>query len=181
MVIAKKRFGRRTIITTAIAVVFLSAAFVIWMGPFLLCRSIMTNALLNNLRQFQVEHDNHWPTDIYTVATATMIPHMTDEAKDSAFTNFIMGRLTCPGVSKGATSTTNLNEESNYVYINWEPFFKTNSVPQGYPLFYDRKLSNHHGLGINVLTTSGLFFDFRGRWLKDFSAKHPEFQLPLPE
>jgi len=56
-----------------------------------------------------------------------------------------------------------------------------NFVLRPYPLVYDRHMANHWGLGINVLTTSRIFWDFRARWLRDFAKKHPAYELPLPD
>jgi len=52
----------------------------------------------------------------------------------------------------------------------------------GYPRFYDATVSNYHGHGVSVMNMKGIrLWDSRGRWIKQFKAQHPEFELPLPE
>jgi hypothetical protein len=88
-----------------------------------------------------------------------------------------MGRLICPGAGRRGGAMPN---QEDYVYINWEPFFGTNNVPNNYPLLYDRRLSNHKGLGINVVTPSACFWDYGARWVKGFAVNHPEYNLEIP-
>jgi len=132
-------------------------------------------ALKANVMSYRLEHNGLYPTNIIAVATASyrfQIPNTTS----------MVNILSCPGVRKRSLTVTNTAIESDYVYINWTPFFGTNAVPDGYPLMYDRHLSNHAGFGINILPVNGvIFWDLRARWLKDFAAKHPEYHVPLPE
>jgi len=72
---------------------------------------------------------------------------------------------------------------SDYAYVNWSNCFdKPGKVPPDYPLMYDRALSNHDGRGINVLRVDGTtLWDPGGTWLRDFAARHPEYDVPVPE
>ena len=72
---------------------------------------------------------------------------------------------------------------SDYTYINWsEHFDNPDEVPPDYPLMYDRALSNHDGGGINILRVDGItFWDPGGTWLRDFAARHPEYDIPVPK
>lgn len=88
--------------------------------------------------------------------------------------------LTCPGVQQFRSA--NRESEGDYTYINWSLILGTNRVPDDYPLAYDKRLSNHSGMGINVVLVHGFaFWDFRAHWLKRFAAEHPKYHLPLPE
>jgi hypothetical protein len=139
-----------------------------------LCRHKLANVFLNNLVQYRLDHDGHWPPDIISVAAA--FPGGDRQETD---TNLLLGRLSCPGAGRGASRNGTL--QSDYIYMNWELHLGTNAVPINYPLFYDRRLANHFGLGVNVLTANGLFWDFRALRLKKFVAEHPEYHIPLPE
>lgn len=71
-------------------------------------------------------------------------------------------------------------EGTDYIYIRWPVLVQDRDSE--YPLVYDRRLSNHDGIGINITTTSGrVFWDRNGKWLRKFVRKHPEFNIPLPE
>jgi hypothetical protein len=83
----------------------------------------------------------------------------------------------CPAVHGG--------QKPDYVYINWSQILDTTETDWRsgeYPLFYDRRMSNHKGRGINVVLTNGyVFWDSNAKWLKEFAAKHPTLEIPLPE
>jgi len=87
----------------------------------------------------------------------------------------------CPGAVSG--DKTGGKEDPDYVFVNWHEWFTiTNAPPDDYPLVYDRKLSNHHGLGVNVLSVCGeVVWDKRAQQLKNFSLQHPEYHLPIPQ
>jgi hypothetical protein len=142
------------------------------------CRDLLS-VLSFNVRWYRTENGEHRPSDIFCVANA----FYSNAFSPSEFTNSPAARvhLFCPGVGRESSRLKNVNE-CDYTYVNWEPFFGTNSVPNDYPLIYDRRLSNHRGLGINVVTCGGsCFWDYRARWLRAFAAKHPEYHVPVAE
>jgi len=97
----------------------------------------------------------------------------------SLSTNALNILLSCPGVHANGKHP---DEPADYIYVNWQQLLGTNAIPDNYPLIYDRKVSNHCGLGINILPVNGkCFWDFRARWLKNFKRKHPEYDLPIPQ
>jgi hypothetical protein len=142
------------------------------------CRSRL-RVLHFDVRTYREKHDEHYPPNIFCVANA----FHSNVWSPIEFTNNILGwdLLSCPGVGRKLLAAPTNVDECDYAYVNWEPFFGTNTVPNDYPLIYDRRLSNHKGLGINVLTTTSCFWDYRARWLKAFAASHPEYHLPIPE
>jgi hypothetical protein len=146
------------------------------MSEFFTCRSKLRNVFLNNLMEYRIYHGGHNPPNIVSVAAA--FPGFIEETN----ADVLLGRLSCPSsrTRLSLTSTTK-SLRSDFIYMNWEPYFGTNAVPEDYPLFYDGRLANHFGMGVNVLTTSRLFWDFRAHWLRDFAAKHPEYHVPIPE
>ena len=142
----------------------------------ILCRSILRNALFNNFQQYRLDHAGHYPPDIISFAAAFPGGDRVETNRD-----ILIGRLTCPGAGAKSSAIAKGEIESDFIYVNWEPFFGADDLPIGCPLFYDRRLSNHYGLGVNVLTTDRRFFDFRARWLRKFTADHPEYGLRLPD
>jgi hypothetical protein len=118
-------------------------------------------------------HDGQFPRDIVTMVASNGTFH-------SFSADSIHVLISCPGNSKERDNSGG-RFQPDYIYMNWIPFFGTN-VPKNYPLVYDRKLSNHLNLGVNVLQAGGyVFWDFRAKWLKKFAAEHPEYHLQLPE
>lgn len=91
----------------------------------------------------------------------------------------IMKEFICPASGRQPGNPTNIDEWMDYIYIPWST--GANTLPD-YPLMYDRRLSNHQGKGINLLFMDGsVIWDKDAKELKAFAAKHPEFQIPLPE
>jgi hypothetical protein len=134
------------------------------------CRSRMT-VLLSRFVGDRLENGGHYPTNLISLVSFPPGSGTIDP-------NF----LTCPGTGKGLQPlSAGTYAKPDYTYMNWESFFGTNTPPQGFPLFYDRRLRNHCGLGVNVVTTTGSFFDFRACWLRRFAARHPEYSLPIPD
>lgn len=87
----------------------------------------------------------------------------------------------CPG-RKGSVpgSWRDIEAWSDYTYVYW-PSGRTGTPPD-YPLMYDRRLSNHQGKGINIVTVGKkVFWDRNSKWLRKFAQGHPEFNIPLPE
>ena len=119
-------------------------------------------------------HDHNWDYPLDLTSSASW---MYDGASRS--TNSVNLLLSCPGAHSHGKAPQDL---SDYTYINWQRLLGAKAVPGAYPLIYDRKLSNHLGLGINVMTTNGrCFWDFRAHWLKSFISKHPEYHLSFPQ
>jgi hypothetical protein len=146
------------------------------------CRSKL-GAFDSHIKNYQVEHgQSTYPPDIVALATYRQAVPMDHSQTNYALTSLLI----CPAhrsrwLAADTVTISNVSTQSEYVYINWKPFFGTNQVPPNYPLVYDRRMANHWGLGVNVLTTSRIFWDFRARWLRDFAEKHPEYNLPLPD
>jgi hypothetical protein len=163
-----------TIISLAVFGTLLLLYAVLTARDYTACRNKMTSMawLL-----FSYHNDyRHYPSNIVVVASANPIGDL------SPFpTNRVRNLLACPGVRSEVAFASNGPIDSDYVYVYWEAVFGTNMVPKDYPIIYDRRLSNHRGLGINVLTATNLFWDFRARWLKGFASKHPEYKIQLPE
>ena len=138
------------------------------------CRAVMQNGIMWCIFEYKKSHEGRAPRDLIDLAL-----HYRDEWTTN---NDRVSFLSCPGVKEGGLDTATLKETSDYIYINWEPMFGTNEPPSGYPVIYDRRLSNHGGLGINVFATGGPpFWDWRGHWLKKFAAEHPDTHLIMPE
>lgn len=90
--------------------------------------------------------------------------------------------LLCPGSDTEASSAANVEEWSDYLYVNWSGSFGTNSPPALYPLIYDRRLSHHNGGAIYVVRVDGsVIWDPGAAWLKEFANVHPEYRIPMPE
>ena len=135
------------------------------------CRNRMI-ALKSTFQGYRNDHNWNYPPDLASSAS-----WMFDGA--SLSTNEVKVLLSCPGVG---VDRRELRDITDYTYINWQKLLGTNAVPGEYPLIYDGKLSNHLGLGINILPVSGkCFWDFRARWLKSFIDKHPEYHLSVPQ
>jgi hypothetical protein len=119
-------------------------------------------------------HTNHFPPDIFSAVAYNW------QDVHSKTSNQVLFILTCPGTS--TRTAANISPEPDYTYINWEEILGTTNVPSFYPLAYDKRLSNHLNLGVNVAPISGkVFWDFKAHWLKAFAAKYPEYHLPLPQ
>ncbi len=91
--------------------------------------------------------------------------------------------LLCSGTETEWGPPTKADQWSDYLYVNWSKWFPgSNAVPDGFPLVYDRRLSNHSEKGIYVLRTDGsILWDGGARWLRTFAEAHTNFQIPLPE
>jgi hypothetical protein len=123
----------------------------------------------------RVQNDWMYPSNIIIVATCFGTARLTETQTNTQLSVL----LTCPSRRMEQVTLSNAWQQSDYVYVNWGRAFGTN-VPAAFPLMYDKKMANH--FGVNVLTTSGVrFWDFRGRWLREFAQKHPEYELPLPD
>jgi hypothetical protein len=90
--------------------------------------------------------------------------------------------LSCPGAA-GTPTAAETSAALGYRFIDWsQSFGKTNTIPLGFPIMFDRTLSNHGGNGVNIVLLDGtLLWDENARWLREFAKKHPEYKLPLPE
>ena len=85
-------------------------------------------------------------------------------------TNFAEMATHCPIQTGGA----------KYVYVNWSQWFGNKDVPTNYPVVYESEIGKH-GKGINVaLIDQAVFWYENGKWLTDFTKKHPEYGLKLP-
>lgn len=142
------------------------------------CKLKLLNVLYNNWVQYRTDHNGNWPNDIVTVAGA--FPGM-----GFVETNLqkLAWRVSCPGRGKKAGRGPGTDQFfGDYHYVNWSVYFGTNEAPSGFPLFYDKSLANHRGLGVNIITVEGrAFWDFRGHWIKKFAEEHPEYDIPLPK
>ena len=84
--------------------------------------------------------------------------------------------LHCPGASSQKRTLGESPHEDDYVYVYWPQLLPDmpKTLPGGYPIVYDAKLSNHKGKGINILLVDGsVMWDERARWLTHFAAEHP--------
>lgn len=123
-----------------------------------------------DVNKFRLGHGGNYPSNILVATRWIEDDHL-------ASIDFVRSTLTCPG----GQSTKDADFHPDYIYINWEPFFGSNRPPDDYPIAYDRKMSNHLGLGINIIKMAGFpTWDFRGRGLKHFAEEHPEYHLELP-
>lgn len=91
--------------------------------------------------------------------------------------------LKCPGASEQGATRQDVASLTHYCYINWGRWFpSTNSPPESYPLIYDSTVHNHGGRGVNIISVGARArWDEGARWLHDFAAKHPEYDLRLPD
>jgi len=91
--------------------------------------------------------------------------------------------LMCPAVHHQKKDVSDGTDWGDYTYVNWSDYYEDpEKVPADYPLMYDRALSNHDGRGINIARVDGMtFWDPGGAWLRDFAARHPEYDIPVPE
>ena len=90
--------------------------------------------------------------------------------------------LYCPGSGTKPGLLSDADEWQDYIYIDWSRYYGAEKVPDDYPLIYDRRLSNHDGKGINVVTVGGeVYWDPDAGKLCSFALWHPEYEVPLPE
>jgi len=90
--------------------------------------------------------------------------------------------LHCPGSKTKPGLLSDADEWQDYIYIDWSRYYGAEKVPDDYPLIYDRRLSNHDGKGINVVTVGGeVYWDPDAGKLCSFALRHPEYEVPLPE
>jgi hypothetical protein len=100
---------------------------------------------------------------------------LSNELSNTAF-------LICPGTGHTPGSFSNAHSWADYVLIDWAAMLGTNSVPNTYPMAYDRSMHNHAGRGVNVLTVDGFVrWDPSARSLNKFMQDHPNLSLPIPE
>lgn len=141
------------------------------------CREHISS-MFYNYRTYRLEHGEHSPTNAEQVASFGGGNGLVSwEANRPA----IQRLLTCPGHGRTSSSPAGEAIVSDYIYVNWEPFFGTNAIPDDLPLIYDRHLANHASRGVNVLTTSRFFWDDRARWLRNFATQHPKYHIELPQ
>ena len=89
--------------------------------------------------------------------------------------------LVCPGTGKNWGTYADAGVWADYLYINWSPYYGTNDPPGGYPLIYDRRLSNHRGQGVNIAFVDGsVQWDPNAAWLRSFANTHREYTIPVP-
>jgi hypothetical protein len=114
----------------------------------------------------------------------------------SAMSNYISSTTlyVCPWHSKEPGAWTNITDWMDYFYRPWP---SVTGICTNYPLMYDRRLSNHHGSGVNILLVEQtvnpyypaaprsfhkqFFWDQGAVWLKKFATDHPELRIPMPE
>lgn len=88
--------------------------------------------------------------------------------------------LACPGAETNLLQSIK-DGKIDYFYVDWSELSSATNVAT-YPLIYDRRLANHEGRGINILTVDGSAkWDSNAEWLKKFAAEHPDAKLPMPE
>jgi prepilin-type processing-associated H-X9-DG protein len=93
----------------------------------------------------------------------------------------LKGILHCPGSPSQPQTIGESPHRSDYVYVYWPQLLpdRAKTLPGGYPIVYDAKLSNHKGKGVNILLVDGsVIWDERARWLTHFAAEHPEVIVP---
>ena len=89
--------------------------------------------------------------------------------------------LTCPGHKRSLSQTGNSLIKTDYYLVDWSTL-ATNSNCGEYPLMYDRSISNHEGLGINLLLINGsVRWDSHAKWLKSFATNNTNVKLLVPE
>jgi hypothetical protein len=109
-------------------------------------------------------------------------PRVTPEFLGSIFT-----RENSMYLCKCANSTpgqwANMLEWMDYAYVDWSQLFPgTNVPPNNYPVFYDRRLSNHSGDGVFVALYDGtVIWDPSASYLRSFSLGHPDYPITLPD
>lgn len=70
--------------------------------------------------------------------------------------------------------------DESYNYINWTIILGNQNVPEGYPLLYDKYLTNHEN-GIFILRTDGaVIWDESLKWLTEFKERNPAANVPMP-
>lgn len=97
----------------------------------------------------------------------------------SSFDDFHLPKptLDCPAVHPSRTGRT------DYIYVGWlaRKYISDRNFEK-YPIIFDRRMSNHKGRGINIVTVDGtVFWDADAAWLKSFARDHPEAKIPLPD
>lgn len=91
--------------------------------------------------------------------------------------------ILCPGSETPFHRNKPAAEASDYTYINWSSAFAHMAdIPPEYPLAYDRKLANHLQRGIFVLRVDGsVMWDRGAEWIREFSKRHPDYHVLVPE
>jgi len=116
------------------------------------------------IRLYREAHDGSYPSNLEDFENGLLKP-----------------LLHCPG-SRSQTQTIGESpHENDYVYVHWPQLLPdmAKTLPGGYPLVYDARLSNHNGKGINILLVDGsVIWDEGARWLTRFAVEHPEIILP---
>ena len=98
--------------------------------------------------RYRLEHDNTFPPDLKTAFWESEM-HLAPDSPSSAIF------LKCPGSGTKQGLLIDAEEWQDYIYINWSLYYGAQPVPPDYPLIYDRRLSNHDGKGINVVSVEG--------------------------
>lgn len=91
--------------------------------------------------------------------------------------------LHCPATGSSLNGQGILsNSQPAFIFINWSNWFgPTNPVPGDYPILYDASLTNHHGVGVNILFVDGKHrWDKNAKWLLEFSRAHTNYDIKLP-
>ena len=127
--------------------------------------------------QFYIEeHDGAFPSNLSSVVDV-QIPS-------------VISLLKCPATRTKVGLLSDVKSWSDYIYCYWPTGKK--GTPPNYPLFYDRRLSNHEGKGINIFLVGAggelrpqpagsFFWDKNAEWLQKFKKEHPDLNIPLPE
>jgi hypothetical protein len=85
----------------------------------------------------------------------------------------------CGKADQSPESLPSVDAWADYLWAYWP---QSTNTPADYPLAYDKRIQNHHGEGINVVTVGGgAFWDRRCEWLRGFLQRHPERRIPVPE
>ncbi len=92
--------------------------------------------------------------------------------------------LLCPsGKELAAAGNCISPSSSDYIYVDYtKEFSRSQDLPGGYPLVYDRRCSNHGGAGIYIIRGDGLvIWDRDAHWLQQFARAHRALNIQLPE
>jgi len=120
------------------------------------------NALSESMSMYAREHSGAFPSNV---------------APLSAYGSLGPGVFACRGSQRAPGDMSDVDKWTDYIYLSWSTATNANN----YALAYDRRMSNHQGMGVNVVLVNGVeFWDHEGTWLKAFARRHPELKLDLP-